>query len=130
LAIPIPASAEAIADNAARESTDSHLRSTEGIAGYHVEASDGEIGHVDGFIIDDQAWAIRYIEVATRNWWPGKKVLVSPVWAERVSWEESKVSFGLTSSPSRSHGTMKNNFTHTMAGRLIGCGWNGNLLFL
>ena len=60
------------------ESTDSHLRSTEGISGYHVEATDGEIGHVDGFVLDDEAWAIRYIEVATRNWLPGKKVLVSP----------------------------------------------------
>jgi len=73
------------------ESPDSHLRSTEGISGYHVEANDGEIGHVDGFVLDDEAWAIRYIEVATRNWLPGKKVLVSPAWIERVSWPESKV---------------------------------------
>lgn len=28
--------------------------------------------------------------VATRNWWPGKKVLISPQWIERVSWSESK----------------------------------------
>jgi len=96
LAIPIPASTEAMAQNAAQESMDSHLRCTEDITGYHVEASDGEIGHVDAFVVDDQAWAIRYIEVATRNWWPGKKVLVSPAFAERVSWEDSKVCFGLT----------------------------------
>ena len=31
-------------------------------------------------------WVIRYMEVATRNWWPGKKVLVSPAWIERVAW--------------------------------------------
>ena len=95
LAIPIPASTEAMAYDAAEESTDSHLRSIADITGYHVEASDGEIGHVDAFVVDDQAWAIRYIEVATRNWWPGKKVLVSPAFAERVSWEESKVCLGL-----------------------------------
>ena len=35
--------------------------------------------------MDDEAWASQYIEVATRNWWPGKKVLVSPAWIERVS---------------------------------------------
>jgi hypothetical protein len=58
-------------------------------------STDGEIGSVDGFIVDDEAWTIRYIEVATRNWWPGKKVLVSPAWAERVSWEDSKVYVGL-----------------------------------
>ncbi len=80
-----------IADMIQKESTDSHLRSTKAVTGYHIEASDGEIGHVDGFIVDDEAWAIRYIEVATRNWWPGKKVLVSPAWIERVSWEDSKV---------------------------------------
>ena len=80
----------------AKESTDSHLRSSQEVANYSVGAIDGEIGHVDGFVVDDQAWAIRYIEVATRNWWPGNKVLVSPAWAERVSWEDSKVFIGLT----------------------------------
>ena len=64
--------------------------------GYFIEASDGEIGHLDGFIVDDEAWAIRYIEVATRNWWPGKKVLVSPAWIDRVSWRNSKVYVGLS----------------------------------
>jgi hypothetical protein len=69
-----------IAERIQKESTDSHLRSTKAVTGYHIEAADGEIGHVDGFIVDDEAWAIRYIEVATKNWWPGKKVLVSPAW--------------------------------------------------
>ena len=36
-------------------------------------SADGEIGHVDGFVVDDEAWAIRYIEVATRNWLPGRR---------------------------------------------------------
>jgi hypothetical protein len=46
---------------------------------------------VENFIVDDHTWAIQYIEVNTRNWWPGKKVLISPHWIERVSWEDSKV---------------------------------------
>ncbi|MGD0300710.1 MAG: PRC-barrel domain-containing protein [Bryobacteraceae bacterium] len=79
-----------------RESTDSHLRSTEAITGYYVEATNGEIGHVNGFVIDDAAWAIRYVEVATRNWLPGKKVLISPAWIKRVSWEESEIYAGLS----------------------------------
>jgi hypothetical protein len=85
-----------MADRVRKESADSHLRSTEAVTGYNIEAADGEIGHVDGFLVDDEAWAIRYIEVATRNWWPGKKVLVSPAWIERVSWMESKVYVGLS----------------------------------
>ncbi len=96
LAVPVFASREALAERVARELTDSHLRSTEGVTGYNIEAADGEIGHLDGFVVDDEAWAIRYIEVATRNWWPGKKVLVSPGWIERVSWADSKVYVGLS----------------------------------
>jgi hypothetical protein len=96
LAIPTTTSKEALADNIRRESTDSHLRSVEAVTGYHIEANDGEIGHVEGFVVDDEAWAIRYMEVATRNWWPGKKVLVSPAWIQRVSWTDSNVYVGLS----------------------------------
>ena len=70
---------------------DSYLRSSQEVDGYSLEAPDGEIGHLDGFVFDDETWAIRYIAVATRNWWPGKTVLMSPAWIERISWAESKV---------------------------------------
>jgi hypothetical protein len=70
---------------------DPHLRSTRDVTNHRVEASDGEIGHVEDFIIDDETWTIRYLVVGTRNWWPGKKVLVSPRWIDRVSWTDSKV---------------------------------------
>jgi len=95
LAIPAIASKEALAERIRKESMDSHLRSTGAVTGYHIEAEDGEIGHVAGFVVDDETWAIRYIEVLTRNWWPGKKVLVSPSWIQKVSWTESKVYVGL-----------------------------------
>ena len=75
---------------------DPHLRSTHDVSGHNVQATDGEIGHVDDFIIDDETWAIRYLIIDTRNWWPGKKVLVSPLWIERVSWSESKVFVNLS----------------------------------
>ena len=70
---------------------DPHLRSTHTVSGYNVQAVDGEIGHVDDFIIDDETWAIRYLVIDTGNWWPGKKVLISPQWIDRVSWSEAKV---------------------------------------
>jgi uncharacterized protein YrrD len=75
---------------------DPHLRSTQDVNDHHIQATDGEIGHVEDFIIDDEAWAIRYLIINTRNWWPGKKVLVSPQWIERVSWDESKVFVNLS----------------------------------
>ncbi len=70
---------------------DPNLRSTHDVSGHHIQAADGEIGHVDDFIIDDETWAIRYLLIDTLNWWPGKKVLLSPHWIERISWGESKV---------------------------------------
>ena len=96
--LPIPAAnfRQALSEQSRRESRDSHLRSNEAVTGYHVEASDGEIGHVEGFVMDDEIWAVRYLEVATKNWWPGKKVLVSPSWIQRVSWTDSKVYVGLS----------------------------------
>lgn len=78
------------------ESWDPSLRSTNTVDGYHIQAEDGEIGHVVDFIIDDATWAIRYLVVDTRNWWPGKKVLISPQWIKRVSWADSKVMVELT----------------------------------
>jgi hypothetical protein len=96
LAIPPAVDTKATADRLRMASVDSHLRSSDAVTGYYIDAADGEIGHLNGFVMDDEAWAIRYIEVATRNWWPGKKVLVSPAWIERVSWENSKVYVALT----------------------------------
>ena len=78
------------------EAWDPYLRSTDDTSGHDIQASDGEIGHVEDFIIDDETWAIRYLIIDTRNWWPGKKVLISPKWIERVSWSESKVFVNLT----------------------------------
>jgi uncharacterized protein YrrD len=75
---------------------DPHLRSSQDVSGHHIQAVDGEIGHVDDFVIDDETWAIRYLIIDTRNWWPGKKVLVSPQWIERVSWKELKVFVNLS----------------------------------
>jgi len=79
------------AASAKGESKDSHLRSTSGVSGYDIHAMDGEIGHVIGFVLDDETWAIRYIEIGTRNWWPGKKVLLAPSWIQRISWMSSKI---------------------------------------
>jgi len=75
---------------------DRHLRSSEDVTGHTIQASDGEIGHVEDFVLDDDAWTIRYMVVATRNWWPGEKVLISPMWIDRISWIDAKVFVLLT----------------------------------
>ena len=78
------------------EAGDLHLRSAAKVTGYHIEATDGDIGHVEDFIIDDETWEIRYMVVDTRNWLPGKKVLIAPRWIDRVSWDDSKVYVNLS----------------------------------
>jgi hypothetical protein len=74
-----------------REAGDPHLRSTASVTGYYLQARDGDIGHVEDFLVDDQDWAIRYLVVDTRNWLPGKQVLVAPDWVDRISWSDSTV---------------------------------------
>ncbi len=75
---------------------DPHLRSCKAVVGYHIEAIDGEIGHVQGMLVDEESWAIRYLVVSTSNWWLGHNVLVAPQWIKRVSWAEQTVAVGLT----------------------------------
>lgn len=70
---------------------DPHLRSTEDVTGYKIQARDGEIGHVEDFVIDDETWTIRHMVVDTRDWLPGRKVLVSPQAIEEVDWVEFHV---------------------------------------
>lgn len=79
-----------------RENADPHLRSARDVMGYYIHATDGDLGHLEDFLVDDESWAIRYIIVDTRNWLPGRKVLVSPEWIRSVSWEESKVHVDLS----------------------------------
>jgi hypothetical protein len=70
---------------------DQHLRSMNAVTGYTLQATDGTIGHVEGFVIDDTDWTIRFLAVDTKNWWPGKHVLISPRSAKDILWSESLV---------------------------------------
>jgi uncharacterized protein YrrD len=72
-------------------STTSHLRSAREVTGYRVKATDGEIGHLEDFLFDGETWQIRYAIVNTKNWWPGKKVLLRPEWIKRVSWADREI---------------------------------------
>ena len=75
---------------------DSHLRSCHQVTGYHIHARDGDIGHVNDFILDDQTWQISYLIVDTHNWIGGKKVLVAVYHVKEVQWENSKVVVDMT----------------------------------
>jgi hypothetical protein len=84
------------ADQERHRNDDPHLRSCKALEGYRIHAADGEIGHVAGYLIDDQTWAIRYLVVDTSNWWVGHKVLIACDWIAGVSWAERTVSIDMT----------------------------------
>jgi hypothetical protein len=84
LPVPPPSSAQT-------HRGDPHLRSVNDVSGYAIQALDEHFGHIAGFIIDEQDWTIRYLVADTRNWLPGKKVLIPAQWVSSVSWPESRV---------------------------------------
>jgi len=65
-----------------------HLRGAVALTGTHIHATDGEIGHVENFIIDDAGWSIRYLIVDTSNWWSGESVLISPRSVRTIDWTD------------------------------------------
>jgi sporulation protein YlmC with PRC-barrel domain len=54
-----------------------HLRSAEKLIDYKIEAKDGHIGDID-------------------DWFPGKKVLLSPKWIKEINWDVSSIVINLT----------------------------------
>ncbi|MHB1921147.1 MAG: PRC-barrel domain-containing protein [Chitinophagaceae bacterium] len=74
-----------------KNTSDPHLRSTFQVTGYGIHATDGEIGHIKDYIIDDQNWRLLYLIVDTHNWFGGKKVLIAVRHIREVQWPNSKV---------------------------------------
>jgi hypothetical protein len=87
---------EPVTDGAEARPSDVHLRSAAAVRGYHVQGSDDAIGHVADFIVDVETWAVRYLVIDTRNWWFGKKVLIAPQWATRITDTLRQVDVDLT----------------------------------
>lgn len=92
----IPPSDQSAESSESAESHDSHLRDVRVVKGYHIKAADGEIGHVEEFLLDSKSWTIRYLVVDTSNWLGGRRVLVAPSWVNAVSWEDSEVHVSAT----------------------------------
>ena len=61
------------------------------VRGHGILATDGELGHVEDFLVEEDSFAIRYLIVDPINWWPGKHVLISPEWIKAVNWGEATV---------------------------------------
>jgi uncharacterized protein YrrD len=86
------------ASKAESEQWDPHLRSTAEVEGYTVNATDGDVGKIADFVIDDHSWTIRYLVVETGSWFAGHKVLVPPTWTKNVNWSDKQVEVSVSRS--------------------------------
>lgn len=71
------------------------LHKTSKMTGYHIVAADGEVGHIDDFLVDER-WNVRYLVVDTSNWIGGKSVLISPTAIDKVDSPEKHIFVRLT----------------------------------
>lgn len=80
-----------LTDDTERRPEQSPLRSSKEVTGYRIHAHDGDIGHVVDFIVEEPEWTVRYLEVDTRNWLPGKRVLIGTPWISHAEWDKNVV---------------------------------------
>ncbi len=92
----LPSEPATSGDRHAGQGADAHLRSTHAVNGYHVEASDGTIGHICDFMMDDQSWAIRQLVIKTGHRFSGQEVQILTSTVDRISYDESTVFVNLT----------------------------------
>ncbi len=85
---------EIIKENAplnCQDSYDPHLRRTEKVSGYYVQATDGDTGHIKQFVIDGDSWKITDLEIDTYNCVGGHKVLMPVQHVKEIQWENYKI---------------------------------------
>jgi hypothetical protein len=91
---PIPSTPPSSAQT---KRSDAHLRSTQAVNGYHIQATDGMIGHVCDFMMDDQSWAIGRIVIKTGHRLSGREVQIPTSKVDRIRYEDSTVFVSMTS---------------------------------
>jgi len=95
-AIAAPFTAPPASSGKPNDEEDPHLRSITAVTGYHIQATNGEIGHVEDFLVDDAKWGIRYLIIDTENWWAGQHVLISPYAVRKISWPHHQIELAVT----------------------------------
>lgn len=93
---------EAERDEVELDDGDPHLRSFAEVTGYHVHATDGNIGHVEDFLVESESWGVRYLVVDTSNWWVGQHVLISPYAVKEVDWSDHHIELDIARDKVRS----------------------------
>jgi hypothetical protein len=107
----MPNAEQRIVDDAAQREADAEAPPQDGgprlhgvasLRGFHVHATDGDIGHVENVFAEDTNWEIRYLVIATRNWWPGKIVQLSPYAVRDIDWQDRRINMNVSRDQVRS----------------------------
>jgi len=77
-------------DKESHEST-SHLRSANEVRGYKATCSDGDLGHLEDFFVEEDTWRLRYALIDTGGLLSGKQVLIPCDRVETISWTERQI---------------------------------------
>jgi uncharacterized protein YrrD len=85
-----------------KASPDPHLRRAQQIHGYRLATTEDSVGHVEDLIFDGVTWAMRYLLVDTRNWFPGRHVVIPPGWITGVDWTQGVVNVDVSPGAVRS----------------------------
>ncbi len=74
-----------------QQADESHVQSIREASNSSLKATDGAIGHVTDFFIDDENWTIRYLLIDTGTWLPDKQVLIAPAWVDIADWDHASI---------------------------------------
>lgn len=86
--VPVASPVKEEVEEAVEQAQNPHLRSVREVSGYQIEATDGAIGQIADFFVDEEDWRIRYVLVDTGNWLSDRQVLISPDWLTDIQWPE------------------------------------------
>ncbi len=75
---------------------DTNLRSVKAVTDYSVTVNDERIGKVDGFLVEDGTWAIRYLVADTGKWLSHHRVVLPPALIKEISWAEHAVAVSVS----------------------------------
>ncbi len=72
------------------------LRSLKDLESYTIAATDGDIGTVVDFLVDDDRWTVRYLVASTGHFFLGRRVLISPICFRQADWPTKSFHVQLT----------------------------------
>ena len=74
-----------------RTKEDPDLRSAWDLLDYEIWATDGEIGYLEGLIMDETSWHLGYLDVKAGDWLQSRSLLIPTRWVKSISWADLRI---------------------------------------